>query len=129
MLRKITILVFSALLLISFGCNEISNDEFSVIGTYHADYYQKTDLLIIHENGSYYHEFNFNGKNQRNIGKWSLTTNDSKIRMIIFDDFIFREHKGGIKPPGVWLVESEKTIGNTVELCFDDDLDLCFISK
>jgi hypothetical protein len=64
------------------------------------------------------------------VGKWSVETLPNEVLGISLDGFRFRERGGQIKRPGVWHVAVQvSTFSGGYELCFDPDLDTCFIKK
>lgn len=120
-------------------------------GTYIANHGLGEDGLIVNADGTYRQFFvGKDGKRFENKNSWEVEPSDrTYVRnkegvAITFNKFISmatrfesidpeyaKKHgyEGSQYEPGFWFVEVEKTLCGTLKLCFDVDLDRCYIKQ
>jgi hypothetical protein len=121
-------LVVLIVLMAGVGCQRVTARD--VLGVYFADYDGDRDELTIRSDGTYSHKIGTGPERRTDDGKWIFETLQGEVLGISFKDFRFRARGGGIKMAGIWHVEaqSEMFVKKT-KLCFDPDLDSCFLQE
>lgn len=109
-------------------------------GTYEANYAGATDKLVIKRDGSYLHVYVVNEKRVAEDGYWSIiderSGSVSEIN-VVFNNFKFRPQEGMSSSRGDWFTEavnlrSKSLLSNSsprIHLCFQSELQLCFIKS
>ena len=124
-LSSISVAVMCFLLL---GCDGAKEE--NIPGIYRAEYIGNIDELVILSDMTYVHSFiGDNGGLVSRKGNWSIEILNNESLGITFEDFSFRQGAYELKPAGYWHVEVEKTVFGLIQLCFDPDMDKCFIKR
>lgn len=136
----------SKLLTLTFilaGCSPleypVSRNE--VFGEYVAVYHDATHKLVLFDNGTYEHSYIIDGKLLVDRHNWEFLDVDigeSDLYLRLFE-FKFRVAKDTISKSKDWILSPEKTKrfnfsenknhGLRVRLCFNYDLDRCYVKK
>lgn len=117
-----------AIVIFGMGCAEVSKED--VPGFYSAEYEGGRDTLELLPDGRFRHTYKLNGEVGLNEGIWAVDSAAPGKLGISLDRFQFRDHFGGLKRGGVWLVEVEVGLfSRRPELCFDPDLNSCFVKE
>lgn len=149
-MRKLSVyLVFIATMLpFLTGCDRKINLG-DIPGTYIANHGLGEDTLIISADGTYQQFYvGKDGKRFENKNSWEVEPSDKTyVRnkegvAITFNKFISavtrfesmapeyaKKYSYKSSPPGYWFVEVERTLRGTFKLCFDPDLDYCYIKQ
>lgn len=124
--RGFRALILSAGMLACVGCHKPVAT--NVLGTYLAEYEDDRDELQLRPDGTYRHVLGTRTLRQVDVGRWMVDTLPRETLGISLDTFRFRTQSGGVKRAGIWHVEVEtKAFSGAYELCFDPDLDRCFL--
>jgi len=102
----------------------------AVPGFYVAEYDGDQDTLRVSPDGTYTHAVGSGASQQVDKGQWTVETLPGEQLGVSFNAFRFREHGGGVGVPGIWHVPvAVNGFSDEYKLCFDPDLDSCFVKK
>lgn len=134
---------FIIIVILLIGCSPIKHPIKSseVVGKYIANYHNASDELVLFVSGEYLHSYYIDGELILDRNSWELLDVDSsneEVGLRLFN-FNFRVGSNDLMPSSDWIVSAEKSqrislsanANNDlrVRLCFNYDLDHCFIQQ
>jgi hypothetical protein len=125
---KAICVALTAVILLAVGCRRL--DEAQVPGLYAADYEGGSDTLELLADGTYKHKVGLETGAMVLTGTWKTDTLSGEKLGLSFEAFQFRRNSQTLKPSGVWHVEVERVgAAGDLALCFDPDLEKCFVRQ
>ncbi|MGX5175125.1 hypothetical protein ACUR5C_13970 [Aliikangiella sp. IMCC44653] len=135
------------LLILLFVCScspsKHTVNEGEIPGEYSADYYGSIDKLRIYKDGSFEHVYLHNEKTVIEKDEWKILekADDGTSLVLVLSNFSFRQKNGSINKKMDWFANAEKSSRITlsdnknnksklaVRLCFNIDMDYCFVKS
>ncbi len=114
--------IYSLVLLFSMACSDNDVEIHQLYGVYDYNKENYIDTIQLLKDSSYIHTHQTtNGTIYRNEGTWKF---DSKLREVVFDDFIFYNEQGG-DVPGFWIPKV-KNVENEIRLIYASEENLYY---